>query len=89
MLAWPTRVAGAAGECRVSGTLGDIVFRFDAATLPYLQLMHDLRPHSMIVAIEPCTSARLEGGRSGPERMLGPGEKRRYEVGIAFEGVTV
>ena len=77
-------VAGETGACRVRGAV-DVVFRFDADTLPYLQLMHDLRPHSMIVAVEPCSSARLEGGRSGPERMLAPGEKRRYQVSIAVD----
>jgi hypothetical protein len=83
-------VIGDTGECRVraraAGGAGlDIVFRFDAETLPHLQLMHDLRPHSMIVAVEPCTSARQDGGLSGPERMLAPGEKRRYRLEIGFE----
>ncbi len=83
-------VIGETGECRVrshhAATGGlDIVFRFDAATLPYLQLMHDLRPHAMIVAIEPCTSERREGGRSGPEQMLAPGEKRRLRISITLE----
>jgi hypothetical protein len=83
-------VMGETGECRVQSRLADgrafaVVFRFDAKTLPYLQLMHDLRPHAMIVAIEPCTSARHDGGLSGPERMLAPGETRCYRLDISVE----
>ena len=85
-------VKGEAGECRIRSAMADgkaleIVFRFDTASLPHLQLMHDLRPHSMIVAVEPCTSARQPGGLSGPERLLAPGEKRRYRLEIAFETI--
>jgi hypothetical protein len=31
-------------------------FSYDTATLPYLQLWHDLRPRSSILAVEPCTT---------------------------------
>lgn len=85
-------VSGEAGECSIrcamsDGETLDIVFRFDAESMPHLQLMHDLRPHSMIVAVEPCTSARQPGGLSGPERVLAPGEKRRYRLAITFETI--
>jgi len=82
-------VNGAQGHCLVSTALPDgstleVTFRFDGSTLPHLQLMYDLRPNGMLVAVEPCTSARLEGGLSDVERMLDPGEKRRYRLSIGL-----
>ena len=59
---------------------------FDPGTLPFLQLWHDLRPHSGIFAVEPCTSARAEEGRSAAERPLEPGEMRHYDIDIALAG---
>ena len=83
------QAAGAEGHCVVStdmadGSILEVTFRFDAATLPHLQLMHDLRPNGMLVAVEPCTSARLEGGLSDVERSLAPGEKRHYRLSIGL-----
>lgn len=82
-------VEGAEGHCLVStaqpdGSILEVTFRFDADTLPHLQLMSDLRPNGMLVAVEPCTSARLEGGLSDVERTLAPGEKRHYRLSIGF-----
>jgi hypothetical protein len=61
-------------------------FAFDAETLPFLQIWHDLRRGSGILAIEPCTSDRRPDGRSGSERILEPGEKRLYRVEVSVAG---
>jgi hypothetical protein len=71
--------------CTVStpGAGGDgvsIAFAFATQTLPHLQIWHDFRPHACVLGIEPCTSAKI----GGVEQILGPGEQRRYELGIAF-----
>jgi hypothetical protein len=63
-----------------------VSFAFDPSTLPFLQVWHDLRPRSGVLAIEPCTSARTDDGRSGEESLLGPGETRRYDIEIAIAG---
>jgi hypothetical protein len=60
-----------------------VTFAWSAGTLPHLQLWHDLRPGRCVLGVEPCTSPRLEGGRSGQEAMLEPGEVRRYEIRIS------
>ena len=61
-------------------------FDFDAGTLPFLQLWHDLRRRSGLFAVEPCTSARTEEGHSEAETPLGPGETRSYDIEIALAG---
>ncbi len=63
-----------------------VSFDFDPATLPFLQLWHDLRPRSSLFAVEPCTSARPEDGHSAVESPLGPGETRRYDLAVAIAG---
>jgi hypothetical protein len=63
-----------------------ITFSFDSGMLPYLQLWHNLRARSGILAIEPCTSARNGDGRSGKERLIKPGERLAYSVDIAIAG---
>jgi hypothetical protein len=63
-----------------------VSFDFDAGTLPFLQLWHDLRPRSSLFAVEPCTSARTEDGHSMAESPLGPGEARQYDVAVAIAG---
>jgi hypothetical protein len=60
-----------------------VTFAWSAGTLPHLQLWHDQRPGRCVLGVEPCTSPRLEGGRSGQEAMLEPGEVRRYEIRIS------
>jgi hypothetical protein len=62
-----------------------ITFTWSAATLPHLQLWHDLRPGRCVLGVEPCTSPRLTGGQSGEEPMLEPGESRRYEIRISVD----
>ncbi|HLZ00667.1 MAG TPA: DUF4432 family protein [Bradyrhizobium sp.] len=63
------------------GAMFRVSVAFDAATLPHLQLWHDLRPHACVLAIEPCTSAKLDG----TERDLNPGDARSYSVDIGFD----
>ncbi|HTB47972.1 MAG TPA: DUF4432 family protein [Acetobacteraceae bacterium] len=53
-------------------------FEWSAASLPHLQLWHNLQPRVCVLSIEPCTSARAGGGLSGEEKILEPGESRRY-----------
>jgi galactose mutarotase-like enzyme len=62
-----------------------ITFAWSAETLPHLQLWHDLRPGRCVLGVEPCTSPRLTGGRSGQEPILEPGEVRRYEIRISVD----
>jgi hypothetical protein len=86
---WPVDVAGQA-ECTVrtirpADDRPSITFAWSAGTLPHLQLWHDLRPGRCVLAVEPCTSPRLTGGRSGREPMLEPGEIRRYEIRISVD----
>lgn len=85
---------GAEAACVVSTrTAGDtglaIEFRWTSASLPYLQLWHDLAPHACVLGIEPCTSPRLDSGRSGPEPMLAPGEKRTYALHVTMRDLSV
>lgn len=57
-----------------------ITFGFATETLPHLQIWHDFRPHACVLGIEPCTSAKTDG----VEKVMQPGERRRYELSIAF-----
>jgi hypothetical protein len=85
-----TSVSYPAGEdhravCTVStpgagGASLDIVFDFATATLPHLQLWHDLRPHAGVLSVEPCSSAKIDG----VEQIIQPGEKRHYDLRVAF-----
>jgi hypothetical protein len=59
----------------------EIAVAFAADTLPHLQLWHDLRPHACVLAIEPCTSAKV----NGVETVLRPGERRSYTIEISFD----
>jgi hypothetical protein len=62
----------------------EVTFSWDGATLPHLQLWGDLAPERCVLSIEPCTSERLEGGLSGEEPLLAPGETRRYALQISL-----
>ncbi|CAH1687703.1 Galactose mutarotase-like enzyme [Hyphomicrobiales bacterium] len=84
---------GDVASCRVStpslGTAGlGIDFTWGRESLPYLQLWHDLRPHACVLGIEPCTSARQEGGLSGPENKLMPGERRIYQLRVTMRELS-
>jgi hypothetical protein len=77
-------------SCRVttpieSGVELATCFSFATATLPVLQLWHDLTPGVCVLGIEPCTSLRTPDGRSTQEALLKPGAARNYSIAIAFE----
>jgi hypothetical protein len=80
------------GRCDVltplseGGTLA-VRFAWSAQTLPYLQLWHDLMPGVCVLSVEPCTSDKRPGGLSGEEKILGPGESRRYQLTVSIERV--
>jgi hypothetical protein len=79
---WPASDGGAA--CRVA--MPDLVvdFSWDGATLPHLQLWGDLSPARGVLSVEPATSERVDGGLSGEEPLLSPGERRRYSLSITL-----
>ncbi|MBR0854111.1 DUF4432 family protein [Bradyrhizobium liaoningense] len=84
-VSYPADGDGACGVCRLTtptdnGTALEVAVSFDTNTLPHLQLWHDLRPHACVLAIEPCTSAKM----SGAEAVLHSGESRTYSVEICF-----
>jgi hypothetical protein len=70
--------------CTVTCRKLTLDFGWNARTLPHLQLWHDLSPGVCVLSVEPCTSERLLGGRSGEEPMLGPGETRTYALDISI-----
>ena len=80
---------GEQAECTVvtttsSGSRLAVQFTWSSATLPYLQLWHDLRPGECVLGIEPCTSARRDGGLSGEEPVVEPGGVRRYSLRVSI-----
>ena len=83
-VSFPADGDGASAVCRFATPLEhgmlEIAVRFDVGTLPHLQLWHDLRPHACVLAIEPCTSAKVNGS----EAVLKPGESRAYALEIEF-----
>ena len=72
-------------SCTVETPRCTMVFTWDSATLPHLQLWHRLNADPPVLSIEPCTSERLPGGLSGEEPILAPGESRRYRLQVSFE----
>jgi hypothetical protein len=84
----PSESAGfrGAASCTVETPRGRIVFTWDEAMLPHLQLWHRLNADPPVLSIEPCTSERLPGGLSGEEPILAPGATRRYRLQVSFEG---
>ena len=84
-VSFPAESDGASAVCRLATPMDDgmtleVAVRFDVSTLPHLQLWHDLRPHACVLAIEPCTSAKVNGS----EAVLMPGESRAYALEIEF-----
>jgi hypothetical protein len=73
------------GQCAVV-TPGGIAVRFlwSGGTLPYLQLWHDLAPGVCVLSVEPCTSDKRDGGLSGEEVVLAPGEARKYWIEVSI-----
>jgi hypothetical protein len=84
--AMPSESAGFRGpaSCTVGTPRCTIIFTWDAATLPHLQLWHRLNADPPVLSIEPCTSERLAGGLSGEEPVVAPGESRRYRLQVTF-----
>ena len=85
---WPVDAGQAECTVRTIRPAGDrpsITFAWSAGTLPHLQLWHDLRPGRCVLGVEPCTSPRLTGGRSGQEPILEPGGVRQYEIRISVD----
>ncbi len=78
---------GRMAECSLisPGFDARLTVAFDTSTLPHLQIWRDARPNVHAVGIEPCTSARLPGGFSGPEPILELGETRTYRVEVRFD----
>jgi hypothetical protein len=62
-----------------NGQTLEVAVTFATDTLRHLQLWYDLRPNACVLAIEPCTSAKV----SGLETILRPGETRAYAVDIS------
>jgi hypothetical protein len=86
-----TRPVGRSAICEVrtpTGTGQELTIRFawDGDALPYLQSLANMAPRIALLAIEPCTSERLEAGTSGPGPTLEPGERRRFRIEISIRG---
>jgi hypothetical protein len=83
-VSYPADGEGPMAACRLvppdDDGVPEIAVRFGIETLPHLQLWQDLRPHACVLAIEPCTSAKLDGHES----VLSAGEARAYAVDISF-----
>ncbi|WP_051383463.1 DUF4432 family protein [Bradyrhizobium sp. WSM3983] len=83
-VSYPADNGGATAVCKLTtmdgGMMLEIAISFDVSTLPHLQLWHDLRPHACVLAIEPCTSAKVNGAES----VLLPGESRAYALDVEF-----
>jgi hypothetical protein len=62
----------------------EVTFSWDGETLPHLQLWGDLSADKGVLSVEPCTSERLDGGLSGEEPLLAPGEIRRYALTVSL-----
>jgi hypothetical protein len=80
----PSASAGFLGpaSCTVEAPRCMITFTWDPATLPHLQLWHRLNADPPVLSVEPCTSERLEGGLSGAEPILAPGQSREYRLRV-------
>lgn len=88
-VSYPADGEGARAVCRLTtpvanGTSLEVSVNFDTSTLPHLQLWHDLHPHACVLAIEPCTSAKV----NSIEKPLGSGESRAYSIEISFKHMT-
>jgi hypothetical protein len=71
--------------CRVLMPSLAITFAWSAATLPHLQLWHDLRPRTCVLSIEPCSSPRPEPGTASTEPILDPGSIRKYGLTVSID----
>jgi len=85
-VSYPVGTADFAG-CTIStprpdGSRLTIRFEWSASSLPHLQLWHNLQPRVCVLSIEPCTSARRDGGLSAQEPILEAGDIRRYVLRV-------
>ncbi|HZP98593.1 MAG TPA: DUF4432 family protein [Reyranella sp.] len=78
-------VVDGGARCSVVTPTVTVEFAWDGATLPHLQLWGDLSAERGVLSVEPCTSEKLEGGFSGEEPLLAPGEKRRYKLDVTVK----
>ena len=72
------------GICTLTSGTRTVTLAFSGQTLSHLQLWHDPRPHTYVLAIEPCTSARPSDGSLAAEPSLVPGERRDYTLDLTF-----
>jgi hypothetical protein len=77
-------VSDGGAECTVATPSMEVTFSWDGETLPHLQLWGDLSVDKGVLSVEPCTSERLDGGLSGEEPLLAPGEIRRYALMVSL-----
>jgi hypothetical protein len=83
-ISYPVTAGGA--QCTVVTPGVTVEFAFDGATLPHLQLWGDLGlERGGVLSVEPCTSERLEGGLSGEEPVLEPGNARQYTLSVSLD----
>jgi hypothetical protein len=79
---------GETGVCRMFNpddpAAPGMTVEFSADTLPHLQIWHDARPSTYVLAVEPCTAPRVPYGELADEPILAPGESRAFSVRIAF-----
>jgi hypothetical protein len=74
--------------CTVTCPKVTLDFGWSAATLPHLQLWHDLGPGACVLGIEPCTSERLPRGLNGEEPLLESGAARCYALDVALRSTS-
>ena len=61
-----------------------VAFEFPTDRLGHLQLWRDLRPNAGVLSIEPCTSALPTDDGSAGNPDISPGERRDYQIEVAF-----
>ncbi|WP_119389684.1 DUF4432 family protein [Taklimakanibacter lacteus] len=86
---WPAQANGTS-RCTVVTPSGErrlsVSFSFDTRTLSHLQLWRDLRRHTGVLAIEPCSSPLAADGKGKADSNLAPGERRTYRLEITLSG---
>ncbi|MFO1147495.1 MAG: DUF4432 family protein [Alsobacter sp.] len=103
-LAFPDAGASLLPECRPSGEghvatclvetpsegHAGLTFRlsYTSESLRYFQTWHDLRPRVGVLSLEPCTSERQEGGRSGRSPTLAPGDRLSLALELSIDGLA-